>query len=157
VRFLGIDLGLRRVGLAVSDTSATLARPLVTLTLADPGDVLDRVSAEVVRLLSEEDGLDGVVVGMPSALDGSRTEATARSEAFVAALAARVSVPVKTGDERLTSREAESRLALRERDWRRRKALLDAAAAAVILQDFLDARQQALAREARDASIRPDV
>lgn len=157
MRFLGIDLGLRRVGLAVSDPSATLARPLVTLTLADPGDVLDRVSAEVARLLSEDDGLDGVVVGVPSALDGSRTEATSRAEAFVAALTARVTVPVNTGDERLTSREAESRLALRERDWRRRKASLDAAAAAVILQDYLDARQQALAREALDASSGQDA
>jgi RNase H-fold protein (predicted Holliday junction resolvase) len=50
-------------------------------------------------------------------------------------------------DERLTSREAESRLALREKDWRRRKLLLDAAAAAVILQDYLDAHQPASSLE----------
>ena len=57
---------------------------------------------------------------------------------FMAALTARVSVPVVGGDERLTSREAESRLAVGERDWRRRKKKLDAAAAAIILQDYLD-------------------
>jgi putative Holliday junction resolvase len=57
---------------------------------------------------------------------------------FMAALTSQVSVPVVSGDERLTSREAESRLAERERDWRRRKKKLDAAAAAIVLQDYLD-------------------
>ena len=58
--------------------------------------------------------------------------------AFIAALADRTALPIAVEDERLTSREAESRLALRERDWRKRKAKLDAAAAAIILQDYLD-------------------
>jgi putative Holliday junction resolvase len=61
-------------------------------------------------------------------------------DAFVAALRRRTTLPVVEVDERLTSREAESRLAVRERDWRKRKARLDAAAAAVILQDYLDDR-----------------
>jgi putative Holliday junction resolvase len=60
---------------------------------------------------------------------------------MVSLLAARLAVPVFTQDERLSSREAEERLALREKDWRKRKAKLDAAAAAVILQDFLDTRK----------------
>ena len=60
--------------------------------------------------------------------------------AFVAALRKRTAVPVITQDERLTSVEAESRLAVREKDWRRRKAKLDAAAAAIILQEYLDSR-----------------
>ena len=62
-------------------------------------------------------------------------------EALAQALQARVNIPVVLQDERLSSREAESRLALRERDWRRRKAKLDAAAAAVVLQDYLDSRR----------------
>ena len=57
---------------------------------------------------------------------------------FVALLRSKAAVPVELQDERLSSREAESRLALREKDWRRRKLRLDAAAAAVILQDYLD-------------------
>jgi putative Holliday junction resolvase len=60
-------------------------------------------------------------------------------DAFIARLRARTALPVFVQDERLTSVEAEARLAEREPDWRRRKARLDAAAAAVILQDFLDA------------------
>jgi len=138
VRVLGIDLGRRRVGLAISDPSGTLARPLATLTVMSTAEAVDRVAAEATRLSAEEDGLAAIVVGVPARLDGSPTEGTHAVAEFVAALTARVSVPVVGGDERLTSREAEARLALRERDWRRRKEKLDAAAAAIILQDYLD-------------------
>ena len=61
--------------------------------------------------------------------------------AFANALVKRLGVPVHLQDERLTSHEAEQRLAVREKDWRRRKSKLDAAAAAIILQDFLDTRK----------------
>ena len=138
MRVLGVDLGRRRVGLAISDPTGMLARPLATLTVQSAGDALERVAAEVARLAAEDDGLSAIVVGMPSRLDGSPTDQTASTAAFVEALRRRTPVPVTTGDERLTSREAEDRLALNERDWRRRKTKLDAAAAAVILQDYLD-------------------
>ena len=82
------------------------------------------------------------VVGLPRRLDGSPSEQTVAVEAFVEALRGRLSIPVACEDERLSSREAESRLAVRERDWRKRKANLDAAAAAVILQDFIDRRDR---------------
>ena len=139
-RTLGIDLGERRIGLALSDPSGTLATPLDTL--APTGGLAARVKAVagVVELLAgEDDGLAAIVVGWPLALDGSPHEQTARVEAFAAALRRRVALPVRLQDERLTSREAERRLALREKDWRRRRRRLDAAAAAVILQEHLDA------------------
>jgi putative Holliday junction resolvase len=138
MRVLGIDLGRRRVGLAISDPSGTLARPLTTLTVDSPADAVDRVVAEVTRLAAEDDGLAGIVVGLPARLDGSPNSETPGVAVFMAALAVRVAVPIVGGDERLTSVEAESRLAVGERDWRRRKKKLDAAAAAVILQDYLD-------------------
>jgi putative Holliday junction resolvase len=137
VRVLGIDVGQRRIGLAISDPSRTLARPLATLTVG-VHDAVDRVAGEIARLAGEEDGLAAVVVGMPLRLDGSPSEHTPRVVAFVQALKGRTSVPIVGEGERLTSREAESHLALRERDWRKRKARLDAAAAAIILQDYLD-------------------
>ena len=139
MRVLGIDVGQRRFGLAISDPSGTLARPLTTFTIVDD-DVVDRVAQEIARLAAEPDGLTTVVVGVPAKLDGSATEQTAHVAAFIAALSARTPIPVVGEDERLTSREAESRLAVREPDWRKRKARLDAAAAAVILQDYLDRR-----------------
>jgi putative Holliday junction resolvase len=138
MRVLGVDLGRRRVGLAISDPTGMLARPFATLTVRGEADTLEQVVAHVERLAAEDDGLSAIVVGMPSRLDGSPTEQTASAAAFVEALRGRTTLTVTTGDERLTSREAEGRLALNERDWRRRKAKLDAAAAAVILQDYLD-------------------
>ena len=82
------------------------------------------------------------LLGMPAALDGTRTSESARAAAFIAALARRTPLPIASEDERLTSREAESQLAVRERDWRKRKQKLDAAAAAIILQDYLDRRTE---------------
>ena len=137
MRVLGIDVGQRRIGLAISDPSRTLARPLATLQVGDH-DAVDRVAGEIARLAGEEDGLAAVVVGMPLRLDGSPDEQTPRVAAFVQALKGRTSIPIVGEGERLTSREAESRLASGERDWRKRKARLDAAAAAIILQDYLD-------------------
>ena len=141
MRVLGVDVGRRRVGLAISDPSGTLARPLATLTVESPADAVDRVVAEVTRLAAEDDGLAEIVVGLPARLDGSPNSETPGVAAFMAALAARVAIPIVGGDERLTSVEAESRLAAGEPDWRRRKKKLDAAAAAVILQDYLDQRR----------------
>jgi putative Holliday junction resolvase len=137
-RVVGIDVGERRVGLAVSDATQTLARPLTTLTVSGSQDAVTRVVMEIERLAAEEDGVVAIVVGLPLRLDGTPSQQTPRVAAFVDALAARTALPIARMDERLTSREAESRLAVRERDWRRRKERLDAAAAAIILQDYLD-------------------
>ena len=138
-RVAGLDVGERRIGVAVSDATGTLARPLGVLqTSGLDGDAVDRAVAELGRLSAEDDGLESLVVGLPRRLDGSPSEMTPRVEAFAVALRTRTAVPVALQDERLTSREAESRLALRETDWRVRKKQLDAAAAAIILQDYLD-------------------
>lgn len=137
MRTLGIDVGRRRVGLAITDPTGTLARPLRTLVVG-PLDAVAQVADEIRRLSAEDDGLAAIVVGVPMDLDGAPTEQTVHVQAFVEALKALTSLPIAVADERLTSREAESRLALRERDWRKRKQRLDAAAAAIILQDYLD-------------------
>jgi putative Holliday junction resolvase len=138
-RVAGLDVGARRIGVAVSDVTRTLARPVGVLQISGlDGDAVDRAVAEVARLSAEDDGLASLVVGLPRRLDGSANDMTPRVEAFAAALHARTKLPVILQDERLTSREAESRLALREKDWRARKKQIDAAAAAIILQDYLD-------------------
>ena len=139
MRVLGVDAGRRRIGLALSDATGSLATPLATLTVAH-GSGADLVAREILRLQADEDGLEAVVVGMPRHLDGSASEEGARVAAFITELRGSTSLPVFEEDERLSSREAESRLAGREKDWRKRKARLDAAAAAVILQDYLERR-----------------
>jgi putative Holliday junction resolvase len=136
-RVLGIDVGRRRIGLAISDRTRTLARPLGVLQVRGR-DAVELMVKEIARLGAEEDGLALVVVGMPARLDGSPDEQTTYVAGVVRALRARSSVPVVETDERLTSREAESRLAAREPDWRTRKTRLDAVAAAILLQDYLD-------------------
>lgn len=140
-RALGVDYGRRRIGLALSDATGTLASPMTVLARpSSDRETVRVVSAEVLRLAAEDDGLDAVVVGWPRRLDGTPNEQTPIVEAFAKALEAAVPVPVVLQDERLSSHEADSRLAVREKDWRKRKQVLDAAAAAVILQDYLDAR-----------------
>jgi putative Holliday junction resolvase len=137
-RVLAIDIGGRRIGLAISDPSRTLARPLSTLTVSSAAEGVTRVADEIARLERDDDGLESIVVGLPVRLDGSASDETARVAAFVDALRARTALPIVTADERLTSREAESRLSVLEHDWRERKKKLDAAAAAIILQEYLD-------------------
>lgn len=139
MRIVGLDIGQRRIGMAISDRTRTLARPLQVLR-ASRGtvDAVGLVAAEIAKLSAEDDSVAGVVVGLPRRLDGTPNDMTPRVEAFAQALRARITVPVVFQDERLSSREAESRLAIREKDWRARKERLDAAAAAVILQDYLD-------------------
>src|SRR4029453_12544374 len=142
-RALGIDVGERGVGLGISGVTQTLASPFATLTVRGTDDAVRQVASKIDLLIGEDDELVTIIVGLPTKLDGSRTTQTARVEAFIETLAARPSLPSWRVDEPLASREAESRLAARERDWRRRKSKLDAAAAAIILQDYPD-RQRAV-------------
>jgi putative Holliday junction resolvase len=139
MRIVGLDVGERRIGVAVSDATRTLARPLGVLQASALEDDAPRVAAaEVTRLAGEEDGVASIVVGLPGHLDGSASPMTPRVRRFAAELGRLTRLPVTLQDERLTSHEAENRLAAREKDWRARKAKLDAAAAAIILQDYLD-------------------
>jgi putative Holliday junction resolvase len=141
VRVLGIDYGARRIGLALSDATATLASPWRMLQRPpSEAETLRMLITEITTLKNDDDGLAAVVVGWPRRLDGSATDQTPIVETFARSLKAQIDVPVVLQDERLSSTEAESRLARREKDWRKRKQLLDAAAAAVILQDYLDSQ-----------------
>lgn len=140
-RIVGLDLGERRIGVAISDPTRTLARPVGVLARPRSDvEALRVVTDEIARLAREEDGVQSIVVGLPTRLDGTPTELTPKVHALARQIEAASGLPVMLQDERLSSREAESRLALREKDWRARKKKLDAAAAAVILQDYLDSR-----------------
>ena len=139
MRLASLDLGRKRIGLAVCDNSGALATPWKSI----PGNgsrevVVARVVGVLRELVESEDGLDGVVVGLPTHLDGRPHPDAVRAREIAAGVGTRTELPVSLQDERLTSVEAEQRLATRERDWRKRKLKLDAAAAAVILQEYLD-------------------
>jgi putative Holliday junction resolvase len=138
---LAFDLGIRRTGVAISDASATLARPLEVVQGTSLKAQWALLLAIIDRVQADDEPLAAIVVGVPHRLDGSPTDFTPAALDFIGRLSRRVPIPVVPLDERLTSVEAEALLAVRERDWRRRKATLDAAAAAVLLQEYLDVRR----------------
>ncbi|WP_291990662.1 Holliday junction resolvase RuvX [Luteitalea sp.] len=142
MRVLAFDLGIRRTGVAISDASGTLARPLEVVQGMSLKAQWSALLDVIARAQVEDDPLEAVVVGVPHRLDGSPTDFTPAALDFIARLSRRIAVPVIPLDERLTSVEAEALLAVRERDWRKRKQQLDAASAAVLLQDYLDSRQR---------------
>jgi putative Holliday junction resolvase len=146
MRAMGVDYGLRRVGIAVSDPSGTLARPVETIAGSrDPQTAARAILAAAARLERDDDPIVTIVIGLPRRLDGSANDQTPLAQAVATALSAAAGGrTIVLQDERLTSHEAESLLAVREKDWRVRKERLDAVAAAVILQEYLDVRGSGL-------------
>lgn len=141
---LGVDLGDRRIGLAVGDLVAGVARPLTTIGRRDTaGDIT------LLRTIVAEHHVDGIVVGLPLTADGSEGPQATSTRTWAEAVAAALGVPVSWQDERHTSMDAETRLGgpgrgrsggppsgARMRGWRAR---IDRAAATAILQAALDA------------------
>lgn len=137
MRVLALDLGSKRIGVAISDDDQRVATPIATV--ARHADT-PRLHRELAELVAEwEAGM--VLLGLPVALDGSLGPAAQAVLAERDQLAAVVGVPVEVHDERLTTRIADR--ALRERgdlDGRARREVVDMVAASVILQDWLDHR-----------------
>jgi len=145
MKILGIDFGLARVGLAVSDPDGRLAFPLATITRTSR----DALFAELVEIVGRE-GVSAVVVGWPAPAQG-RDSLTARQAAnFATSLARRVSVPVWLMDETLSSEEALDDLRLAGVKASKRKAVLDQQAAVRILQSYLAAPESARQVQVRE-------
>ena len=143
MRALGVDYGEKRIGLALSDATGLLARAWKTVQrTGNPSQVAASLAAEVKALMAEDDGLGVVVLGFPRRLNGEPTSQTANVRAIADRLRSLITLPVVLQDERLSSHAADAMLSEREKDWRKRKALLDAASAAVILQDYLDSHSE---------------
>lgn len=135
VRALGLDLGTKRVGVAVSDRSGTIASPLMVLPRSGSRREDHRRLADLVR----EEEAEIVVVGLPRSLSGRLGPAATGALTEVEVLATVVGVPVVTHDERFTTVTAERSLGERGVRGRRRREVVDKVAAAVILQAWLDA------------------
>jgi putative Holliday junction resolvase len=131
-RLLGIDPGTKRIGFAISDDMRWHARPLEVWKRRSIAEDLEHV-----RALIEEHEVTGLVVGVPYSLEGRETESTGRAKAFIAELrAAFPQLPLSERDEALTTWEAQERM--KEAGIEPRRELIDAYAAAVILQEELD-------------------
>jgi len=131
---LGFDFGLARIGVASGELETGQASALVTLH----AESNDERFAAIARLIAEWHPV-ALVVGIPTHLDGGEHELTARCRRFANQLHGRFGLPVFTADERLSSVAADAGLASAGlKDWRERKAMVDAEAARIILQTFLD-------------------
>ncbi|HEY0673012.1 MAG TPA: Holliday junction resolvase RuvX [Longimicrobiales bacterium] len=137
-RVLGIDFGERRIGLALSDPSATIAQPLPTLTRR----IGKRPPIAAIVEIIQQNEVERVVVGLPLDLAGEETEWTLTVRNFADKLQQRAAIPVDFLDERLTSVQAERavRASGLKKTEREQKARIDAAAAVLLLQTFLDRR-----------------
>jgi putative pre-16S rRNA nuclease len=143
MRHLGLDVGDRTIGVAVSDETATLATGLLTVRRVGP-----RKDVKAVVRLATEHGAGEVVVGLPRRLDGSLGAQALKVLAFMDDLRGSLRVPVVAWDERFTSVIALQALVEADVSRRDRKAVVDKVSAILILQNYLDYRKLAEA-EAR--------
>jgi putative Holliday junction resolvase len=132
-RLIGIDVGSRTLGLALSDTTRKIASALVTLRRS-------KLAADLGRLLdlAAEHGVGGFVVGLPLNMDGTEGPRAQATRAFVRHLAKLTTLPILCWDERLSTAAAERVLLEADASRRRRAAVVDKVAATVILQSALD-------------------
>jgi putative Holliday junction resolvase len=134
MRTLGLDVGTRRIGVALSDALGLTAQPLVTLPRrGTPQD------CEALAALARRHQVGAVVVGLPLALSGAHGPQAQRVRVFAQAVGERLAVPVHMVDERFTTAQAQRALVAGDVSRRRRKQVVDQAAAQLILQGYLDA------------------
>lgn len=144
MRHLAIDLGDRRIGLAMSDAGGRFAQPHEVLQVTDPRQAIDPIAQ-----LARQEAVERLVVGLPLNMDGSVGPRARQTIAWGEELARKAGVAVVYVDERLTSFDAAQQLNDRKRGGekltrKRRKEQLDALAAATFLQDYLDGRLTAI-------------
>jgi len=132
MKYLAIDFGEKRVGLAVCDPDETVVSPLGRIDRRDDRHVVD----EIARTVQREE-IEAVVVGLPLNMDDSEGPQAARVRRFADLLAQRLTVPLHLQNEQLSSFAADGRLAQRDMTAARQRRRQDAVAAAVILEDFL--------------------
>jgi putative Holliday junction resolvase len=135
VRYLGLDLGRATIGLAVADDVLRTARALRTIRRSRPD-----LDLAAVRREAEEYEVGRAVLGLPLNMDGTEGSSARLARAFAPRLEEALGVPVELFDERLSTFEAQLRLREQGFSARDQKALVDAEAAAVILQGWLDGR-----------------
>lgn len=135
MKAMGIDFGLSRIGVALSDDTKFLASPFETYHRVDK-------AKDIAHLLDiiKSKGVDEIVCGLPMNMQGEEQAIAQKTRNFMDELKQQIDIKISFVDERLSSVLAEERLKETERDWKKRKQKLDAVAACIILQDFLDCR-----------------
>jgi putative Holliday junction resolvase len=137
-RYLGIDVGGRRIGVAVSDELGLTALPLLTLERKRIGGSISRDDLRSLARLARKYTVVGIVVGNPVHLSGEVSPQAARTQAFAAELGRLTGLPIHLWDERLTTREAHQILYEAGHPRQEHRRVVDQVAATLILQSFLD-------------------
>lgn len=137
---MGLDLGTKTIGLALSDVSRTIASPMTTLARGK-----FTKDAEALAKIVKEQGVGGLVIGLPVNMDGSEGPRAQSARAFAGNIEAKLAMPVLLWDERLSTVAVERTLLEADASRRRRDEVIDKMAASYILQGALD-RLKALAR-----------
>ncbi len=136
MRILSVDLGLARTGLAISDELGLLASPLMTIAQSDLSVLLEEIAKIAVQERAAE-----IVVGLPRNMDGSCGESACRAKQFAEDLRKKTGLLVHLWDERLTTKSAIGILNETNVRGKKRKNVVDAVAAVIILEDYLRSRQ----------------
>lgn len=137
MRFLGLDLGTKRIGVALSDEMGWTSQGLTTLQRKG-----GKKDLESIGRLVEEHSVEGIVLGLPLNMNGSEGKAAEQARRFAGLLEEHLGIPVHLWDERLTSWEAEGILKEAEVKAKKRKQVVDKLAATLILKSYLDAQQE---------------
>lgn len=133
-RILGLDVGLKRIGVAVSDPLGITAQGVSVITRKELSWDISQI-----RKIIDEYAVETVVAGLPLNMNGSRGDSVKIVEEFIDALGASIDIPIKTYDERLTTMESEKFLISLDVSRKRRKEVVDMLAAQLILQSYLSA------------------
>ncbi|WP_312693864.1 Holliday junction resolvase RuvX [Caproiciproducens sp.] len=136
MKILAVDLGRARTGLAVCDENELLASPAGVISERDMEKLAQKIAVQ-----AKEKAVGSIVVGLPRNMDGSEGESARNARSFAENLRALVNVPVELRDERGTTLTAHEYLNTTDTRGKKRKAVVDAVAATIILQDYLDYRR----------------
>jgi putative holliday junction resolvase len=142
-RYLGLDVGSRRIGVAVSDELGLTAQPVLTLERRGSGPANRREDLRSLARLCSRFGVAGIVVGNPLHLSGESSSRAAKTQAFAAELGELTGLTIHMWDERLTTREAHQILYEAGHERQKHGKVVDQVAAALILQSFIDAQKSA--------------
>ena len=132
-RFLAIDFGEKRVGLALSDPTKIIAKPFKSISYNNHDDLLNKIS-----LIIEQENVEKIILGLPKGLKGQQTAQTKKVLEFYNLIKEKNDIQIVTEDERLSSVSAKKSLVLQNIKTGHNKALIDETAAAIFLQLYLD-------------------
>ena len=132
-RFLAIDFGEKRVGLALSDPTKIIAKPFKSITYTDHDDLLNQIS-----LIIQEKNVEKIILGFPKSLKGENTAQTKKVMSFFNLIKNKSIIPIVLQDERFSSVSAKKSLILQNIKTGHNKGLIDETAAAIFLQLYLD-------------------